>query len=91
MTIRYAKLNRPDDALKVYELTKGLGLKCTVVTYGVLIKALMRSGKKQLQETSFEILRSLPELGIYPGIEIYNQFLEYFSKTHDFRQVILTG
>ena len=106
----YAKLNRPDDALKVYELAKGvcvcvylcmhmyvrmlflvfiffymhsecpenstdcislsfvcplisvcvsfssilfsfpgMGLKCTVVTYGVLIKALMRSGKKQVR------------------------------------------
>jgi pentatricopeptide repeat protein len=82
----YAKLGRADDALKVYELTKGLGLKCTVVTYGVLIKALLRSGKKQLQDTSFEILKSLPELGINPGIEIFNQFLEHFSRTHDYRQ-----
>ena len=37
-------LNRPDDALRVYELIKRTGLKCTVVTYGILIKALMRSG-----------------------------------------------
>jgi pentatricopeptide repeat protein len=29
---------RADDALKVYELTKSLGIKCTVVTFGVLIK-----------------------------------------------------
>eukprot|EP00596_Hydrurales_sp_CCMP1899_P000225 CAMPEP_0119036792 /NCGR_PEP_ID=MMETSP1177-20130426/4743_1 /TAXON_ID=2985 /ORGANISM="Ochromonas sp, Strain CCMP1899" /LENGTH=1022 /DNA_ID=CAMNT_0006997161 /DNA_START=227 /DNA_END=3295 /DNA_ORIENTATION=- len=82
----YAKINRPDDALKVYELSKDMGLKCTVVTYGVLIKALMRSGKKELQETSFEILRSLPEMGIFPGTEVYNQFLEHYAKTHDFRQ-----
>lgn len=73
--------------IKVYELAKGMGLKCTVVTYGVLIKALLRSGKKQLQETSFEILRTLPDMGISPGVEVYNQFLEHFARTHDYRQV----
>lgn len=81
----YARLNRPDDTLKVYELTKQLGLKCTVVTYGVLIKALMASGKEQLHDTSFEILRSLPDLGISPGIEVYNQFLEHYARTHNYR------
>ena len=82
----YAKLNRADDALKVYELTKSMGITCTVVTYGVLIKALLKSGKKKLQETSFEILRSLPDLNINPGIELYNQFLEHFAVSHDYRQ-----
>jgi pentatricopeptide repeat protein len=82
----YARLNRADDALKVYELAKGMGLKCTVVTYGVLIKALMRSNKKQLQDTAFEILRTLPDMGISPGIEVYNQFLEHYARTHDYRQ-----
>ena len=82
----YARMGRPDDALKVYELTKRIGLTCTVVTYGVLIKALLRSGKKALHETSFEILRSLPELNINPGIEVYNQFLEHFAKTHNYRK-----
>lgn len=82
----YAKQNRPDDALRVYDMTKKLDLKCTVVTYGVLIKALLRSGRRQLQEASFDILKSLPEIGISAGIEVYNQFLEYFSRTHDFRQ-----
>ena len=81
----YARLNRPDDALRVYELTKQLGLECTVVTYGVLIKALMSSGKRQLQETSFEILRSLPGLGISPGVEVYNQFFEHYARTHNYR------
>lgn len=81
----YARLNRPDDALRVYELTKSLGLECTVVTYGVLIKALMGSGRKQLQDTSFEILRSLPSLGISPGVEVYNQFFEHFARTHNYR------
>jgi hypothetical protein len=61
-------------------------LKCTVVTYGVLIKALMRSGKKRLQETAFEILRSLPTMGINPGIEVYNQIFEYYARTHDYKQ-----
>jgi pentatricopeptide repeat protein len=82
----YAKQNRPDDAMRVYEMCKRLGLQCTVVTYGVLIKALLRSGRKQLQDASYEILRSLPEVGISPGIEVYNQFLEHFSHMHDFRQ-----
>ncbi|KAJ1401936.1 hypothetical protein B484DRAFT_235103 [Ochromonadaceae sp. CCMP2298] len=82
----YARLNRPDDALRVYELMKDMGLKCTVVTYGVLIKALMRSAKKPLQETAFEILRSLPNLGIHPGAEVYNQIFEYYATTHDYRQ-----
>ena len=81
----YARTNRPDDALKVYELTKQLGLKCTVVTYGVLIKALMGSGKKHLEDTSFEILRSLPGLGISPGVEVYNQFFERYARTHNYR------
>lgn len=85
----YARTNRPDDALKVYELTKRIGLTCTVVTYGVLIKALLRSGRKALQETSFEILRSLPELNISPGVEIYNQFFEHYARTHDYRKVKL--
>jgi len=82
----YARLNRADDALRVYELMKEIGLKCTVVTYGVLIKALMRSGKKKLQETAFEILRSLPKLGINPGVQVYNQIFEYYASTHDYRQ-----
>lgn len=60
----YARQNRPDDALRVYDMTKKLGLKCTVVTYGVLIKALLRSGRKNLQDASYDILRSLPEIGI---------------------------
>ena len=81
----YARTNRPDDALKVYELTKQLGLKCTVITYGVLIKALMSSGKRHLEDTSFEILRSLPDLGISPGIEVYNQFFERYAHTHNYR------
>lgn len=83
----YARMGRPDDALKVYELTKRIGLTCTVVTYGVLIKALLRSGKKALQDTAFEILRSLPELNISPGVEVYNQFFEHYAKMHDFRKV----
>ena len=44
------------------------------------------SSFSQLQETSFEILRSLPEMGIFPGTEVYNQFLEHYARTHDFRQ-----
>lgn len=82
----YAKINKPDDALRVYELVKSLGLKCTVVTYGVLIKALMRSGQKSLQDTAFEILRTLPRLGISPGVEVYNQILEHYASTHNYRQ-----
>ena len=82
----YAKLNRPDDALRVYELIKDTGLKCTVVTYGVLIKALMRSGKKPLQDTAFEVLKSLPNLGINAGVEVYNQIFEYYAITHNYKQ-----
>ena len=82
----YAILNRPDDALRVYELAKTSGLRCTVVTYGVLIKALLKSNRNKMRETSFEILQSLPELGISPTIEIYNQFLEHFASKQDFRQ-----
>ena len=82
----YAKLNRPDDALRVYELTKSLGLTCTVVTYGVLIKALIRSGKKPLEESAFDILRSLPSMDIMPTIQVYNQFFEHYAKTHNYRQ-----
>jgi hypothetical protein len=52
----------------------------------VLIKALMRSAKKPLQETAFEILRSLPKLGIHPGAEVYNQIFEYYATVHDYRQ-----
>lgn len=82
----YAKLNRPDDVLAVYEFIKEIGLECTVVTYGVLIKALVRSAKPHLQETAFEVLKSLPLLGINPGIEVYNQMLEYYASTHDYKQ-----
>lgn len=79
----YAKANRPDDALRVYELIKASNVELTVVTYGILVKALMRSGKKKLQETVFEIVKSLPQLGINPTIEIYHQIMEYYSKIHD--------
>eukprot|EP01038_Epipyxis_sp_PR26KG_P004286 gene4286-6073_t len=82
----YAKQNRPDDALKIYELIKSLGLQCSEVTYGVLIKALMRSGKKQLQDIALEVLKSLPNLNINPGIEIYKQFLEYYAQTDNYKQ-----
>lgn len=81
----YARLNRADDALRVYEVTKSLQIKCTVVTFGVLIKALLSSGKKQLESTSYEILSSLPAMGLQPGVDVYNQFLEHYAKTHDFR------
>ena len=64
----------------------GRGLRVACCLFGVLIKALLKSGKKKLQETSFEILRSLPDLNINPGIELYNQFLEHFAVSHDYRQ-----
>jgi pentatricopeptide repeat protein len=81
----YAKLNRADDALRVYEVTKSLQIKCTIVTFGVLIKALLSSGKKQLETTSYDILASLSGMGIVPGVDIYNQFLEHYAKTHDYK------
>ena len=82
----YARLNRPDDVLRVYELTKSLDIKCSVVTFGVLIKALIKSNKKQLESTAYEILTSLPSMGITPGIEIYNQFLEHYANTDNYKQ-----
>ena len=63
----YAKLNRADDVLRLYELIKESGLHCTEVTYGVVIKALVRTGKAQLQETALEVLKSLPSMAIRPG------------------------
>ena len=54
----------------MYDLAKGLNIQCTVITYGVLIKALMKSGKKKLEEASYEILHSLPSMGIAPGVEV---------------------
>ena len=51
-----------------------------------IIISYIVSSFPQLQETSFEILRSLPEMGIFPGTEVYNQFLEHYARTHDFRQ-----
>eukprot|EP01035_Chromulina_nebulosa_P020959 gene20959-27163_t len=71
--------------LKLYELSKTLGLTCTVVTYGVIIKALLRSKNPKLQVKSFEILKSLPNLGITPGVEIFNQFLEFYSSTCNYK------
>lgn len=79
----YARQQRPDDALKVYELIKSTKLQCTVVTYGILVKALMFSNKPSLQNTAFEIVRTLPQLGIQPTIEIFNQMLEYYSATNN--------
>ena len=43
----------PSPLLSIIVITLGMGLKCTVVTYGVLIKALMRSGKKQVRSVFF--------------------------------------
>lgn len=80
----YAKLNRPDDALRVYEVTKRLQIKCNIQTFGVLIKALLTSQKKQLEETAYEVLTSLPSMGISPDVRIFNQFLAHYAKTHDF-------
>merc|ERR1711871_1716212 len=80
----YAKLNRPDDALRVYEVTKRLQIKCNVQTFGVLIKALLTSQKKQLEETAYEVLTSLPSMGISPDVRIFNQFLAHYAKTHDY-------
>merc|ERR1711871_690769 len=80
----YAKLNRPDDALRVYEVTKRLQIKCNVQTFGVLIKALLTSQKKQLEETAYEVLTLLPSMGIPPDVRIFNQFLAHYAKTHDF-------
>lgn len=94
----YAKRNKPEEVLKVYELSKKLGLKCNVITYGTLIKALLRSGPGsgsgdrdgsggQLQEKAFNILKNLPEVGIVPGVEVYNQFFEQYARTHDYRMM----
>merc|ERR1711871_1652674 len=80
----YAKLNRPDDALRVYEVTKRLQIKCNPQTFGVLIKALLSSQKKQLEHTAYEVLSSLPGMGISPDVRIYNQFLAHYAKTHDY-------
>ena len=80
----YARLNRADDALRVYEVTKRLQIKCNPQTFGVLIKALLSSQKKQLEHTAYEVLSSLPGMGISPDVRIYNQFLAHYAKTHDY-------
>jgi len=82
----YARTSRPYDALRVYELTISLGIKCTVVTYGVLIKALISSGNNALEQSAYDILQSLPAMDIVPGVEIYNQFFEHYAQKSDFRQ-----
>jgi len=78
----YAKLNKDEEVLQVHQLMKKLGLRGTVVTNGVLIKALMRSGKEEL---SFDLLKRMPEYGITPGVEVYNQLLEHFARSQNFK------
>lgn len=84
----YAKLNRVDDVLRVYEMaTKDLGMKGSEVTFGILIKALLRSSTPAMQDKALALLKSLPSQGITPNIEIFNQFLEYYADTMDYRNL----
>jgi len=78
----YAKLNKDEEVLQVHQLMKKVGLRGTVVTNGVLIKALMRSGKEEL---SFDLLKRMPEYGITPGVEVYNQILEHYARNQNFK------
>ena len=57
-----------------------MGLKCTVVTYGVLIKALMRSGKKQVRSISpmfpndfYSIVKKYDFMYLMPGYKFVFQ------------------
>ena len=78
----YAKLSKDEEVLQVHQLMKKLGLRGTVVTNGVLIKVLMRSGKEEL---SFDLLKRMPEYGITPGVEVYNQILEHYARSQNFK------
>ena len=43
-----------------------------------------------MQEKAFEVLRSLPSLGIEPGVEVFNQIFEYYARTHNYKQTKAT-
>lgn len=54
-------------------MTKTLGLSCSIITYGVIIKALLRSHNPSLEAKAFEILSNIPALGYQLNAEIFNQ------------------
>eukprot|EP01033_Poteriospumella_lacustris_P008646 gene8646-6223_t len=78
----YARLKRPHDALRLYEMIRKEGLQCTIVTYGILVKALMLSGDPLLHEVAKRIVQSLPEMKLQPTVELFNQMFEYYAATN---------
>ncbi len=56
-------------------MAKSLGLSCSIVTYGVIIKALLGSRNPALQSKAFEILNNIPAMGQTLNVEIFNQVL----------------
>lgn len=78
----YARLKRPHDALRLYEMIRKEGLQCTIVTYGILVKALMLSGDPVLHEVAKRIVQSLPEMKLQPTVELFNQMFEYYAATN---------
>lgn len=78
----YARLKRPHDALRLYEMIRKEGLQCTIVTYGILVKALMLSGDPVLHDVAKRIVQSLPDMKLQPTVELFNQMFEYYAATN---------
>ena len=65
--------------VKLFDFSKTRGLSCSIVTYGVIIKALLRSRNPSLESKAFEILTSIPAMGHELNVEIFNQVLIYYT------------
>jgi pentatricopeptide repeat protein len=73
MMYMHAKRNKPDEVIKLYDMAKSYGLQSSIATYGVIIKALLRSRNPALERKAFEILSSIPSMGLEINAEIFNQ------------------
>jgi len=92
----YTKVNRPMDALKLYDIIKenmkkkemkNKAIVYNEYTFSILIKSLLISNNKRLHSIVFDIIDNLPSIGIYPTIDLYNQLFEYYAMNHDYKKI----
>lgn len=86
MMYMHAKRNKPDEVIKLYDMARSYGLQSSIATFGVIIKALLRSRNPALERKAFEILSSIPSMGLEINAEIFNQ-VSLFNRLPSIRKI----
>lgn len=80
-----AKTNSLDRARKVYADMKQLKIKCSNVTYSIMVKLYTNCG---LFDQAFEVLLEMKREGVNPGLIVYTCLMQAAVKCGDFERSV---